>query len=298
MIANILRGLGDSTLPLIFLIVSVTLNIALDYIFIAILKWGVKGAAFATIIAQSVSGFGCIIFSIFKRPIINIKKEDIKLNLDIFKQLSFQGLSMSLMVSVVSVGSVILQSGINILGSNLLAGYTSARKYLEFLMMPGAAISMTAATFVSQNYGAGNYERIKKGVRQMIIMGFIWSTITVLIVFTLERVMVVSVTGSNVPESIIQAGISYLRINGPFFYALIVLVVLRSSLQGMNRKKTPIIASLMELGIKILAVAVLVPKLGYIGICITEPLIWVVCAIWVFLIYRIVIKKYSNQVVQ
>lgn len=298
MMAHLLRSLGDSLVPLIFLIVSVTLNIFLDYTFIVVLHGGIKGAALATVISQTISGVSCVIFSIFKRPMLAVKRTDFVIDKKLLSHLLSQGFAMTLMLSIVSVGSVVLQSGINILGSNLLAGYTAARKYLEFCMLPGGALSMTAAAFSSQNYGAKQYGRIKEGVRKMILLSWVWVTLAIGIVFLLGRTMVVSITGSRVSEDVIQSGVQYLRLGIPFFYFLTVLVIIRSTLQGLNMKKTPVIASIIELVVKILSVVLIVPRLGYIAICLTEPVIWILGAFWVTPVYHFGLKKLIKTGIQ
>lgn len=290
-LANLLRSLGDSTIPLIFLIVSVSLNIVLDYTFIAIFGWGVKGAAGATIVSQAIAGCGCLIFCLFKRKILAVKTEHFRENKEIYGALIPQGLSMCFMISLVSLSTVILQAGINSLGSDVIAGYLAGRKYLELFMMPGAALSMTSAPFVSQNYGAKRLNRIKSGVFQLYVIAWIWSAIAFVIIFVFGRALVMSVTGSSVSEEIITSGVLYLRIGICLFPPLQVLVITRSALQGMNHKKTPVISSIMEVLVKILAVAFFVPRLGFMGICITEPIIWVLGALWLYPNYRILLKK-------
>lgn len=297
MLANILRGVGDSTIPLIFLIISVTLNIFLDYFCIAVLKWGVSGAATATIISQGFAGLGCLIFCLKKRRIIIVGLNVIKsaVHWDVYKPLIMQGLAMALMLSVVSLSTLILQTGINSLGTTMIAGYMAGRKYLELFMMPGSAISMTAANFVSQNYGAKQFTRIKKGVNSMFILGFSWAAISFLIIFIFGRQLVTSVTGKNALEEIIKCGIKYLRIGVTFFIPLDVLVICRSALQGMNHKKTPIFSSCIELIVKIISVLILVPYFGFLGICITEPLIWIINGIWILPVYLFRIKQNLKQ---
>lgn len=297
MLANILRGVGDSTIPLVFLIISVSLNIFLDYFCIAILKLGVAGAATATIISQGFAGIGCLIFCLKKRRIIIVNLKELKASTSwsIYKPLIMQGLAMALMISVVSLSTLILQTGINSLGTTMIAGYMAGRKYLELLMMPGAALAMTTASFVSQNFGAKLFGRIKKGVNYMFFLGFSWAAISCLIIFIFGRQIITSVTGKNALEEVINCGIQYMRIGVCFFIPLDLLVICRSALQGMNHKKTPIFSSCIELIIKIIAVLLLVPNLGFFGICITEPLIWVINAIWIFPVYIIRIRQYLRQ---
>lgn len=291
LMAHILRALGDSLIPLIFLIISVLMNVLFDYLSIAVFGWGVSGVAAATIISQGFSGISCVIFCLFRRKILYVRKEDFKIDLKIYKMIITQGLAMALMLSVVSLSTLILQSGINSLGTTMIAGYMAGRKYLELFMMPGAALSMTAASFVSQNFGAKLFDRIKKGVNTMFVLGFSWAAVSFVLIYVFGRALIISVTGSDVSEEVITSGIKYLRIGVVFFIPLDVLVIIRSSLQGMNHKKTPVFSSCIELTVKIIAVAVLVPCLGFLGICITEPIIWLINGIWIYPVYRIILKK-------
>lgn len=291
LLANVLRALGDSIIPLIFLIISVCLNVILDYTLIRFTPLQIKGAALATVISQGVSGLLCLIFCYLKRPIIHVKKEYFIINIFIYKKIISQGFATALMLSVVTLSTLILQTGINSLGTDMIAGYLAGRKYLELFMMPGLALSMTAASFVSQNYGAKKYERIKEGVKKLIQIGCTWAFICFIILFIFSRPIVISVTGKNVEQHIIDCGVLYLKTGVLFFCFLFILVITRSSLQGMNHKKTPVISSCIELLVKCLAVFVLVPHFSFFGICITEPLIWLINSLWLFPMYLKYLKK-------
>lgn len=291
MMANILRAIGDSSIPLIFLVTSVALNIGFDYISIAWFNLGVTGVAGATILAQGIAGCSCVIFCLFKRKILFVSKSDFIPDVKIYKMILSQGFAMALMLSLVSLSTLILQTGINSLGKDMIAGYLAGRKYLELFMMPGAALAMTSANFVSQNFGAKLFERIKIGVNRILIIDFIWSFISFAIIYVFGRQIIISVTGSNVSEEIISSGIKYMRIAVWFFIPLALLCVLRSALQGMNHKKTAIFSSFIELSVKIIAVGFFVPLLGFIGICITEPLIWLINGLWIYPVYVVKIRK-------
>ncbi len=284
--ASVLKAIGDSILPLVFLAISVVMNIGLDYVYIAILGKGVEGAALATVISQGFSGIACVIYCMMKRPILKVTLKDFSMEDNNLDQLIPQGISMSMMISVISTGTVILQTGINSLGADIIAGYTAGRKYIEFFLMPGGALSGTAAAFTSQNYGARKYDRIKKGTWVMILSAWIIDFIEMIFVFLFARQMVTSITGKNVSPELIHAGELYLKSNLPFYFFVSVFVICRSVLQGMSKKKTPVVASIMECGVKILSVAIFVPILGYTGVIITEPGIWILGAIWVWVNYR------------
>lgn len=289
-LSNVLRALGDSFIPLVFQIVSVILNIILDYVFIAILGKGVAGAAIATVISQLVAGVSCLIYCLFKRRMLIVSLKDFSMKENYLSLMIPQGISMSMMISVVTTGTVILQTGINSLGADVIAGYTAGRKYVELFFMPGGALSSTAAAFTSQNYGARQFDRIKKATKQIVFIAWIINALEWVAVIFLAEGMVKSITGSNVDSSIVNAGKFYMITNLPFYAFVSVLVIVRSVLQGMNKKKTPVIASIMEMVVKIIAVAVFVPCLGFTGIVITEPLIWILGAAWVWIIYTRTLK--------
>lgn len=289
-ISNVLRALGDSFIPLVFQTVSVILNIILDYVFIAILGKGVAGAAVATVISQLVSGIASLIYCLFKRRTLIVSLKDFSMKENYLSLMIPQGISMSMMISVVTTGTVILQTGINSLGADIIAGYTAGRKYVELFFMPGGALSSTAAAFTSQNYGAKQFDRIKKATKQIILIAWIINVLEWIAVIFFAEGMVKSITGNNVDAGIINAGKFYMITNLPFYAFVSVLVIVRSALQGMNKKKTPVIASIMEMVVKIIAVAVFVPCLGFTGIVITEPLIWILGAAWVWIIYSRTLK--------
>lgn len=291
LLANLLRSLGDSFIPLVFLVISVSLNVVLDYSLIKYAALGVKGAAIATVISQGFAGIFCLIFCLFKRQIVHVNKEDFVFNSSIYKKVISQGLATALMFSVVTLSTLILQAGINSLGTDMIAGYLAGRKYLEIFMIPGAALAMTAGSFVSQNYGASNYNRIKEGVKQLLLIGFIWAAISFVILFLFAKPIVISVTGKNAALHIIESGIQYIKIGVCFFPFLFILVIIRSCLQGMNHRKTPVFSSCIELIVKSLAVFVLVPFFDFLGICITEPLVWIINALWLFPMYLKYLKR-------
>ena len=289
-ITNVLRALGDSFLPLVFQCVSVVINIILDYVFIAILGKGVAGAAIATVISQGTSGIASLIYCIFRRKVLIVSPKDFSMKENYLSLMIPQGISMSMMISVVTTGTVILQTGINSLGADIIAGYTAGRKYVELFFMPGGALASTAAAFTSQNFGAKKYDRIKAGTRTMILLAWTINLLEWIFVVLFAENMVKSITGSEVGPEIIGAGKFYMITNLPFYAFVSVLVIVRSVLQGMNKKKTPVIASIMEMVVKIIAVAVFVPCLGFTGIVITEPIIWILGAAWVWIMYNMTLK--------
>lgn len=278
--ASILIALGNSIAPLVFLVISSLLNIGLDLLFIKVFDMGIAGAAWATVLAQGISGVCCFIYILKCCPILRLKKEDFMLPWKLIKELLASGLAMSMMWTVVNVGTVILQSGINGLGANTIAAHVSARKISEIYMMVGSTLASTMATYSSQNYGAGKMERVWEGVKVTHILAWIWATFVIILTMICADWMIKALTGSDNAE-IIATGAKYLRINLPFYYVLYVLCILRSTLQGIGCKIWPVVASALEMLGKIIAVKFFVEPLGYTAVCFCEPFTWIVCGLLV-----------------
>lgn len=280
--AGLLRAIGNSVMPLIFLVISSVLNIILDVFFITQFNMGIFGAAVATVIAQGISAVLCLIYIYKKNPILIPSREHFIFDKELYKELLGQGLSMGFMLSIVSTGTVILQTAINNLGYLIIAGHTSARKLFSFCMMPVGTISLSLSTFVSQNKGADQGERIRQAVRYGNLLALLWSIIISVILFLGAETMVKVLSGSSEP-AVIENGAKYLIINAPFFSVLGVLVNLRNALQGIGKKVVPLVSSIIELCGKILFVIFFIPSLKYFGVIICEPVIW--CFMCIQLVY-------------
>ena len=294
--AGLLRAIGNSIMPLVFLMISSVLNIILDICFITVFDMGIFGAAVATVIAQGISAVLCIAYIYKKNPVLIPSKEDFEVDKELYKELLGQGLSMGFMLSIVSTGTVVLQTAINNLGYLIIAGHTSARKLFSFCMMPVATISLSLATFVSQNKGADQGERIRRAVRYGNLLALLWSIIISVVLFLGAETMVKILSGSS-ESVVIENGAKYLIINAPFFCVLGVLLNLRNALQGIGKKVVPLVSSIIELCGKILFVIFLIPSLKYFGVILCEPVIWCfMCLQLVYAFYRDpYILKYSKK---
>lgn len=293
MFSGILRAIGDSKTPLYFLLLSSALNVGLDFLFVKGLNRGIGGAAEATVIAQIVSVSLCIVYIWKKCPVLKFSMRYLKWDKALVKELLLTGFSMGLMLVVVSIGSVALQSAVNSLGEQIIAAHTAARKIDEIFMMPLGTLATAAATFASQNFGAGKYDRVYKGIKDAVLIAIGWSACAILIVFAIGKYMVKWLTGTSDAE-IISNALMYMKINIVFFLVLSILLVLRSSLQGVGRKIVPVLGSGVELILKFGAVNIITNRLGYFGVCILEPIIWGICAVLVlgdFIVYQKTYKK-------
>lgn len=290
--AGILRAIGNSIMPLIFLIISSILNIGLDILFITKFNMGIRGAAVATVIAQGISAVLCIIYIYKKCPILIPKKEHFVFDKELYKELLGQGLSMGVMLLIVSAGTVILQTAINNLGYLIIAGHTAARKLNSFAMIPVASLSMSLATFVSQNKGANQGYRIREAVRYSNIISIIWGVIiTVILIFFAPTLMKI-LSGSS-EDVVINNGVRYLLWNSPFYAVLGILLNLRNALQGIGEKLLPLVSSIIEFFGKILFVILFIPSLKYFGVIICEPVIW--CCMCLQLAYSFYKNSYIKK---
>lgn len=290
--SGFLRAIGNSFMPLIFLILSSVVNIFLDILLITQFNMGIKGAAIATVIAQVISCLLCIAYIYKNAKILIPSKEHFTFDKELYKELLGQGLSMGLMLSIVSTGTVILQTAINKLGYLIIAGHVAARKLSSFFAMPYATFAMAIATFVSQNKGAGNIDRIKKAVKYAVIFSIVCSALSALLLYFIAPAMVTILSGSS--ESIvIENGSRYLVINSIFYGVLGMLLCLRSALQGLGRKVIPLVSSIIEFFGKIVFVILFIPSLEYFGVIICEPVIW--CLMCIQLIYAFYTTPYIRK---
>ncbi|MBS6195018.1 MAG: MATE family efflux transporter [Clostridiales bacterium] len=276
--AGLLRAIGNSVVPLIFLLFSSVLNVALDILFIAKLGMGVQGAAVATALSQVISVILCVIYIFWKAKILIPEKRHFKVDKKLYREMLEQGFSMGFMSSIVSVGSVILQYGINELGYLIIAAHTTARKIYLFFNMPFSSMALAISTFVSQNRGADQRDRICKSMKIVFIYDFVMAAICSVILFFFAEDMIRIVSGSE-ERAVLENGALYMKIVGPFYAALGVLAQTRCALQGLGEKMLPLIASVIELVGKLLFVVLLIPRYGYMAVIFCEPVIWCVMAV-------------------
>ncbi|HJB59711.1 MAG TPA: MATE family efflux transporter [Candidatus Faecalibacterium faecipullorum] len=283
--AALLRAVGNSVMPLVFLIFSSCLNVGLDYWFVAGLEMGVRGAAVATVLSQALSVALCILYILRRAPHLVPGREHFKPERGLYAELVTQGLSMGLMSSIVSAGSVILQYGINGLGTLTIAGHTAARKLFTFTDMPVIAMATACSTFVSQNRGADKPDRIRRGMRQVWLFGLGVAVVMTALMWLCAGVLVKLVSGSDAAV-VLENGARYLRWTAPFYSVLGVLLATRYALQSLGQKILPLFSSVIELIGKIIFMLFFIPRFGYNAVILCEPVIWcfmcvqLVCSYW------------------
>lgn len=276
--ANTLRAIGDALTPLIFLIVATVSNIGLDYLFILGFQMGVQGAAYATVLAQLLSVVLCLIRIFRKFPILHIQKEDFRFDRELMAEMYKSGLSMGLMSCLVGIGTILLQSAINTLGTTVIVAHTAARKVFELVSLPNSVLGSAMATYCGQNYGARRFDRIRQGIRASLIIAAVWAVVVFLICHTIEGKLIQFVASTTNPD-VICWGSTYLKVDMSFIVICGVIVILRNSMQGFGDRVIPVFSSCIELAGKIIFAFVFAPMFAYWGIIWAEPLVWIAMVI-------------------
>lgn len=273
-VSGVIRALGDSKTPVIFLILSSFINIGLDLFFILNLNMGVAGAAWATVIAQGVSGVCCLLYMIKKFEILHIKKTEWAPDLHMMRVLCGMGVPMGLQYSITAIGSVILQSATNTLGSQAVASVTAAGRIGNFLACPFDAFGSTMATYGGQNVGAGRLERLDKGLKSCVILGAGYSVIALLVSIFFGGTLATLFVEST-ETAIIHNVKLFLIMNTAFYFPLALVNIIRFLIQGMGFPTFAILAGVFEMIARALAGFLLVPAFGFVGSCLGSPIAWV-----------------------
>lgn len=279
--AALLRAVGNSITPLLFLLFSTVLNIGLDAAFMGPLGLGVRGAAIATVLAQGISALLGVWYILRSYPELRFRPAQLKeTTRHAVTHMFWAGLSMGLMSAIYNLGSVALQSSINALGSAYIAAQTAARRLAELYFIPGGALGISVATFSSQNLGAGKRSRIWQSVKAALVIYFVWWVFIMAFTFLCGEAAIRGVTGSD-DEIIIVNALLYLKISVPIIPPMAVLVILRNMLQGIQHTIEPLLASALELIGKVIFAVWLVPVWGYRAVCFCEPTTWVICFVFI-----------------
>lgn len=288
--ANTLRAIGDALTPLIFLILATVSNIGMDYLFILGFQMGVQGAAYATVLAQLLSVVLCLIRIFRKFPILHIQKEDFRFDRELMAEMYKSGLSMGLMSCLVGIGTILLQSAINTLGTTVIVAHTAARKVFELVSLPNSVLGSAMATYCGQNYGARRFERIRQGIRASLIIAAVWAVVVFLICHTIEGKLIQFVASTTNPD-VIYWGSTYLKVDMSFIVICGVIVILRNSMQGFGDRVIPVFSSCIELAGKIMFAFVFAPMFAYWGIIWAEPMVWIAMVIPLIVKVVHVLKK-------
>ena len=283
-LSGIIRSLGDSKTPLYFLLISSGLNILLDLLFIIELHLGVAGAAWATVISQAIAGICCLIYMRKRYEVLKFEKDELKISGRCIKKLCYMGIPMGLQYSITAIGSVVLQTAVNGLGSVIVAAVTAAQKISGLLCCPFDALGSTMATYTGQNVGAKKLERISEGIKKSIIIGAVYSIIALMIT-------VLFVDKGEV--DIISKATQYLITLVIFYIPLSLVYIVRFTIQGMGYSTLAILAGVCEMAARTLFGFVLVPVLGFSAACFASPIAWICADVFLIPAYKMVYKKLS-----
>jgi len=273
-LSAIIRALGDSRTPLIFLVVACLLNAALVLLFVAVFHFGVAGAAAATVTAQAVSVVLCLILIRRRMPILRLSRADWRLPRGLVRVNGGLGVTMGFQMSVIAIGAAVLQYGINQLGADAVAAFTAAMRVDQAAVAPLASIGVAMSTYVAQNRGAGQWHRIRVGVYRMnlITMGLGAALGGLVYVFGTNLAQLFFSDGN---DGVVAMTHRYLIINGGLYWVLSILFLLRNSIQGLGATTVPTIAGIAELVARASVGLFLIDRIGFLGACVAAPLAWV-----------------------
>lgn len=295
LLSSILRALGNSKLPLVFLIISALLNIVLDLVFIVGFGMGAKGAAVATVIAQGVSGILCLFYIIAKIPILHLKREDLDVGSTIYKNQLRIGVPMALQYSITAIGTMMVQSSLNILGSTLVAAYTAAGKIEQVVTQAYVAMGTTMATYAAQNMGAGSVKRIREGFKACTVIGVVYSFVAAGFIMTVGKYMTYLFVSEDV-DIIMNSVDIYLKCIGIFFIPLAVVNIYRNGIQGLGYGLLPMMAGVAELIGRGVVAVIAGAKRSYQGVCLAGPAAWVLAGGLLIVMYYFIMNVNMRKI--
>lgn len=294
-LSSILRAIGDSKTPFMFLAMSAVLNIFLDFFCILNLHWGVAGAAIATIVSQAISGILCLFLIIKKFKILHPHKEDCVFNTKISKDLLVMGMPMGLNYSITAIGSMVMQSANNSLGTVYVSGFTAGMKIKQFMMCPFDAIATAVSTFASQNYGAQKADRIKTGIKQGTMVGVGYGIIAGLILIFFGRTLSLLFVSSE-EAAVLDASALYLRRMGMFWWSLGFLNVMRTSVQGLGYASRAVFAGVVEMICRCAVALLLVPIFQYDAITFCDQCAWLGGDLYIIPVCILTVKHVCEEI--
>ena len=290
--ASIIRSLGDSRTPVYFLVLSSVLNIGLDLVLIRPL--GIAGPALATVVSQTISGTLCLIYIIRKFDILHLSKEELPFKQRYALRLISMGLPMGLQYSITAIGSVVLQTAVNGLGSIVVASMTAGQRISMFFCCPFDALGSTAATFTGQNMGARRADRIHRGMWTANFIGFAYSIFAFFILFFFGSRL--SLLFMDTPDPVVMANVGlFLKCNVSIYMALAAVNIVRFTIQGMGYSALAILSGVFEMIARAGVGFLLVPRYGFKAACFANPSAWVLADIFLFIAFYVLLGKIKRR---
>lgn len=281
MVSGVIRSLGDSKTPVVFLVLSSIINVVLDFFLILVCKMGVAGAGWATVTSQLISGLTCLIYMYKKYDILKGDKSERVLDRRFITNLCMNGVPMGLQYSITAIGSTILQAAVNTLGSTYVAAMTAGSKMFNFTCCPFDALGSTMATYAGQNVGAAKIKRLGQGVRSAMIIGSIYSVLSlVALYFTTDYIALLFVNASE--TTIIALTRQFILASACFYIPLTGVNVVRFCIQGMGFSVFAISAGILEMIGRAFAAIILIPSIGFMGACLASPIAWIAADAFLF----------------
>ena len=293
-LASILRALGNSKTPLYFLILAAVLNIVLDLVFIIVFHMGVAGAAWATVTAQGVSGLLCLAYIIKCVPELRLCRDDWKFRWELSRKEIEVGIPMGLQYSITAIGTMMVQSALNILGSYAVAAFTAGNKIENIFTQAYVALGTTMATYNAQNVGARKLDRVRSGFNCAHIMGVIYAIVTGVIIFFFGKYFSYLFISDNAAEVIPMVDI-YVKCVAVFFIPLHFVNVLRNGIQGMGYGLLPMLAGVAELSGRGVTATVAAAHKSYFGACMASPVAWILAGGLLIAMYFYVRKDMKKR---
>ena len=295
LLASIIRALGDSKTPFWFLLLSTVLNVFLDLFCILVLGWGVMGAAIATVVSQGISALLCYVYMIRKFPILRPESaDDRKFHSGLARTLLAMGVPMGLQFSITAIGSIMLQSANNALGTTCVAAFTSAIRIKMFFICPFESLGIAMATYGGQNYGAGKPERVWQGVKVSSAMMFAYALVVAAILLLFSRQLALLFVDPHETE-ILDKAVLYLHVSCFFFPILGLLCILRYTIQGVGFSNFAMFSGVMEMIARTLVSLYAVPAWGYLAVCFGDPTAWIAADLFLVPAFWYVYKQIKKR---
>lgn len=284
-ISGILRALGDSIAPLLFLVASSVLHIGFIYLFVLLLHMDVAGAGLAAVCSELSAGAGCFLYMIKKYPVARLKLRHWKTDVSWIWSHARMGLSMALQSSVTGIGMVIFQSALNGMGTRAVAAFTACGNIESYVIMPMFTVGNTLAMYTAQNYGAGKEKRIRQGVRACLLLNMIMAVTGGIAVTTFSHSLTEMFVGRNQQQVVELAGM-YMSVVAPCYFIAALLFIYRAAMQGLGNALLPMVGGIMELVMRVLSSVLLAGWFGFTGLSLAYPLAWAGAAIPMIICYR------------
>ena len=285
--ACLLRAIGNSATPLLFLGVSAVLNIVLDLVFVVVVPWGVAGAAFATSLSQWVSGLGLLAFTLAKMPQLRPSRQDVRWEKDRVLEIARFSLLTCVQQSVMNFGILMVQGLVNSFGTVVMAAFAAAVKIDSFAYMPVQDFGNAFSTFIAQNYGAKRMDRVDRGIKSAVVSSVVFALLISVLVFVFAKPLLLLFVKPEETE-ILAVGVQYLRIEGAFYFGIGILFLLYGLYRAIERPGMSLVLTVISLGTRVALAYILsaIPAIGVVGIWWSVPIGWALADVTGVLYYK------------